>query len=668
METVTFVALPAASRSWTSIFFMAEDQLGYCSRSVRTALTSAAAASIVIECEDWSLMGRGYLFRLPDSNRYFSAMNEIFQPALEPAATAGNLTNLVAERAWFEPERIMVSRPLGDGWQPVSARELEAEIRATAKGLIAAGVNIGDRVAIMARTRYEWTILDFAIWFAGGVTVPIYETSSAEQVDWIMTDSHSVAIIVETPQLRDLVKPVLPSFTANIWTMTENVLAQLAYLGRDVSDAEIDRRRGALNPDSLATLIYTSGTTGKPKGVQLTHGNFLAECGNVVQGAADLFMKPGGSTLLFLPVAHVFGRMVQIGSIRAGLHLAHCGDVLGRLTTDLASFKPTFVLAVPRIFEKVYNGAEAKADAAGKGAIFRKAAAVAIEYSQALDSGKISPTLRIKHALFDKLVYSKIRHGLGGRVEAAISGGAPLGERLGHFYRGAGIRVLEGYGLTETTAGATLNLTTAHRVGSVGKPIPGTTIKIADDGEVLIKGPIVMRGYWQNDAANKEVFTDDGYFRSGDLGKLDEEGFLYIVGRKKELIVTSGGKNVAPAVLEDRLRAHPLVSQCIVVGDNQPYIAALVTIDPEAIKSWIAANKKDGATVADLTKDPDLIAVIQTAVDEANKAVSRAESIRKFTILPVDFTIAGGHLTAKLSVKRHVVQKEFAKEIADLFA
>ena len=595
-------------------------------------------------------------------------MNEYFQPALEPAPTAGNLTNLVAERAWFEPERIMASRPLGDGWQKVTARELEAEIRATAKGLIAAGVNIGDRVAIMARTRYEWTILDFAIWFAGGVTVPIYETSSAEQVDWIMTDSHSVAIIVETPQLRDLVKPVLPSYTNHCWTMTENVLAQLAYLGREVSDAEIDNRRNALTPDTLATLIYTSGTTGKPKGVQLTHGNFLAECSNVVMGAADLFMKPGGSTLLFLPVAHVFGRMVQIGAIRAGLHLAHCGDVLGRLTTDLASFKPTFVLAVPRIFEKVYNGAEAKADAAGKGAIFRKAAGVAIEYSQALDSGKMSLPLKIKHAVFDKLVFSKIRHALGGRVEAAISGGAPLGERLGHFYRGAGVRVLEGYGLTETTAGATLNLTSAHRVGSVGRPIPSTTIKIADDGEVLIKGPIVMRGYWQNDAANKEVFTEDGYFRSGDLGKLDDEGFLYIVGRKKELIVTSGGKNVAPAVLEDRLRAHPLVSQCMVVGDNQPYIAALITLDQEALKGWIAANKKEGATIADLTKDPDLIAVIQTAVDEANKAVSRAESIRKFTILPVDFTIAGGHLTAKLSVKRHVVAKEFAQEIADLFA
>ena len=595
-------------------------------------------------------------------------MTEFFAPALEPAATAGNLTNLIAERAWFEPERIMVSRPLGDGWQAVNARELEAEVRATAKGLIASGVEIGDRVAIMARTRYEWTILDFAIWFAGGVPVPIYETSSAEQVDWILSDSHSVGIIVETPQLKDLVTPVLPSYTKNCWVMTENVLSQLAYLGRDISDSEIDRRRNALTPDTLATLIYTSGTTGKPKGVQLTHGNFLSEVGNVVMGASDLFLKPGGSTLLFLPVAHVFGRMVQIGALRAGLHLAHCGDVLGRLTTDLASFKPTFVLAVPRIFEKVYNSAESKADAAGKGSIFRKAAEIAIEYSRSIDDGKIPFGLKLKHGLFDRLVYSKIRNGLGGRVEAAISGGAPLGERLGHFFRGAGVRVLEGYGLTETTAGATLNLTTAHKVGSVGRPIPGTTIKIADDGEVLIKGPIVMRGYWQNDGANAEVFTQDGYFKSGDLGKLDEQGYLYIVGRKKELIVTSGGKNVAPAVLEDRLRAHPLISQCIVVGDNQPYIAALITIDPEAIKGWISANKKDGATIPDLINDPDLNSVVQTAVDEANKAVSRAESIRKFKILPVDFTIAGGHLTAKLSVKRHVVQKEFASEIAELFA
>jgi long-chain acyl-CoA synthetase len=586
---------------------------------------------------------------------------------LVPAATEGNLTELIAHRAWFEPERVIMSRPLGDGWQPVTAREVEAEVRATAKGLVAAGINVGDRVAIMARTRYEWTILDFAIWFAGGCVVPIYETSSAEQVDWILSDSGAVGIIVETPTHRELVQTVLPAHTKLVWTMTDDVLSVLAKAGVGVSDDEIDRRRNSLTPDTLATLIYTSGTTGQPKGVSLTHGNFLSECGNVVQGASDLFLKPGGSTLLFLPVAHVFGRMVQIGAITAGLHLAHCSDPVGRLLPDLQSFKPTFVLAVPRIFEKVYNGAEAKAEAAGKGNIFRKAAEVAIAYSENIDAKKFKPMLSFKHALFDKLVFSKIRTTLGGAVEAAISGGAPLGARLGHFFRGAGVTIYEGYGLTETTAGATLNMTGKIQIGSVGRPIPGTSVQIAEDGEVLIKGPIVMRGYWQNDEANSEAFDNDRWFRSGDLGKLDENGFLYIVGRKKELIVTAGGKNVAPAVLEDRLRAHPLVSQCMVVGDNKPFIAALITIDAEMSKGWIAAHKKDGATIETLRHDPDLIAVIQTAVDEANKAVSKAESIRKFTILGEDFTIAGGHLTAKLSVKRHVVAAEYAKEIDDLY-
>jgi long-chain acyl-CoA synthetase len=595
-------------------------------------------------------------------------MNEISIPPLVPAAAAGNLTNLIAERALFEPERITMSRPLGEGWQPVTAREVDEEVRATAKGLIAAGVQIGDRIAIMARTRYEWTILDFATWYAGAVVVPIYDTSSAEQIDWILNDSHSVGIIVETPALRDLVQTVLPSHTRHVWTMTDDVLALLREAGKHIGDDEIDRRRNAVTPSSLATLIYTSGTTGKPKGVQLTHANFLSETGNVAQGASELFLKPGGSTLLFLPVAHVFGRMVQIGAIASGLHMAHCSDPATRLPMDLASFKPTFVLAVPRIFEKIYNGAEARAEAAGKGKIFKKAADVAIAYSEALDKKGMSPVLKFKHAIFDKLVYSKLRAGMGGNVEAAISGGAPLGVRLGHFYRGAGVTILEGYGLTETTAGATLNLYGAHRVGSVGKPIPGTSVKIAEDGEVLLRGPIVMQGYWQNDAANAEVFDGERWFKTGDLGKLDDDGFLYIVGRKKEIIVTAGGKNVAPAVLEDRLRSHPLVSQCMVVGDNQPFIAALVTIDPDALKAWVVNNKKDGASINDLINDPDLIAVVQTAVDEANKAVSKAESIRKFTILPVDFTIAGGHLTAKLSVKRHVVAKEFAQEIDALFA
>ncbi len=594
-------------------------------------------------------------------------MDSVTAPAIIPAATAGNLTNLVAERAWFEADRIMVSRPLGDGWQPVTAREFDNEIRSVAKGLISSGLQIGERVAIMAKTRYEWTILDFAIWYAGGVVVPIYETSSAEQVEWILSDSQATAIIVETPALAELARPVLPSGCKNMWIITENALATLTQSGVNISDDVIAQRRAALVPDSLATLIYTSGTTGKPKGVQLTHGNFLSECGNVVQGASDLFLKPGGSTLLFLPVAHVFGRMVQIGAINAGLHLAHCSDIT-RLQQDLGTFKPTFVLAVPRIFEKVYNGAEAKADAAGKGKIFRKAAAVAIAYSEGTDSGKIPLALRTQHAIFDKLVYSKIRHALGGRVEAAISGGAPLGTRLGHFYRGAGVRILEGYGLTETTAGATLNLTHNQKVGSVGRPVPGTTIAIAPDGEVLIKGPIVMRGYWQNDEANREVFTDDGYFRSGDLGAIDSDGFLSIVGRKKELIVTSGGKNVAPAVLEDRVRANPLVSQCVVLGDNKPFIAALVTLDADAVKGWASANNKTETAIANLCNDPDLLAVVQTGIDDANKAVSRAESIRKFIVLPVDFSIAGGQLTAKLSVRRHVVAQQFEREITELFS
>jgi long-chain acyl-CoA synthetase len=595
-------------------------------------------------------------------------MKEFSTPILVPAPTTGNLTDLVADRAKFEPQRVTVSRALGDGWQKLTAKEIEEEVRATAKGLIASGVQVGDRIAIMSRTRYEWTILDFAIWYAGGCVVPIYETSSAEQIEWILSDSAAVGAVVETPTHRELLESARPTHTKLIWTITEDILATLAAKGAHIDDSEIESRRKSLTPETLATLIYTSGTTGNPKGVQITHGNFLSECGNVVQGAKDIFLKPGSSTLLFLPVAHVFGRMIQIGAISAGLHLAHCSDPVARLQQDLASFKPDFVLAVPRIFEKIYNGAEAKADAAGKGKIFRKAAAVAIAYSQSLDSPGFNPTLAIQHKIFDILVYKKIRLAVGGKVVNAMSGGAALGTRLGHFYRGIGITVLEGYGLTETTAGATLNLLSALKIGSVGRPIPGTSIRIAEDGEILIKGPIVMRGYWQNENANAEVLTSDGWFRSGDLGHLDDDGFLFITGRKKELLVTAGGKNVAPAVLEDRLRAHPLVSQCMVVGDNKPFIAALVTIDTDALKSWIALNKKTGATLTTLTNDPDLIAVVQTAVDEANKAVSRAESIRKFVILDSDFTIAGGQLTAKLSVKRHVVTAQFQSKIDQLYA
>ena len=594
-------------------------------------------------------------------------MIETYIPAIVPHPTSGNITSIITDRAKAEPNRVLLSRPLGDGWQPVTAVELDQEIRSVAKGLIAHGVNRGDRVAIMAKTRYEWTILDFAIIYCGAVTVPIYETSSAEQVKWILSDSGSVLLIVESPTLAQTAKTVLPESCKEILTITNDALPILMAAGREIPDSKVDERLSSLGPDDTMTLIYTSGTTGNPKGVTFSHGNFISECSNVVQYAYVEFLKPGGSTLLFLPIAHVFGRMIQFGAIYAGLHLAHCGDI-SRLPQDLGTFKPTLVLAVPRIFEKVYNSAETKAHESGKSTIFKKAVDIAVEHSQAEDGGKMSLRNRGLHLVFDRLVYSKIRTGLGGRVDAAISGGAPLSPRLGHFFRGAGINILEGYGLTETTAASSLNVRSAQKIGSVGRPIPGTRIKIAPDGEVLIKGAVIMQGYWQNPPATRDSMTDDGYFKSGDLGTIDDDGFLFIVGRKKEIIVTSGGKNVAPEILEDRLRAHPLISQCMVVGDNQPFIAALITLDPDAMKSWLSINKKGGATIAELTKDSTLNDVIQAAVDEANKVVSRAESIRKFTILPVDFTIADGQLTAKLSVKRHVVNQQFAQEIADLFA
>ena len=593
-------------------------------------------------------------------------MIETYLPAIVPHPTSGNITSIITGRAANEPNRVLLSRPLGNGWQPVTAVELDQEIRSVAKGLIAHGVARGDRVAVMAKTRYEWTILDFAIIYCGAITVPIYETSSAEQVKWILSDSASVLLVVESPTLAQMAKSVLPASCNEILIITDDALPILVAAGREIADSKVDERINSLGPEDLMTLIYTSGTTGNPKGVTFTHGNFISECSNVVQYAHVEFLKPGGSTLLFLPIAHVFGRMIQFGAIYAGLHLAHCGDI-NRLPQDLGTFKPTLVLAVPRIFEKVYNSAETKALETGKSKIFKKAVDIAVEYSQSLDTGKFSVRSRALHLLFDRLVYSKIRTGLGGRVDAAISGGAPLSPRLGHFFRGAGINILEGYGLTETTAASSLNVRSAQKIGSVGRPIPGTRIKIAPDGEVLIKGAVVMQGYWQNPPATRESMNDDGYFKSGDLGTIDEDGFLFIVGRKKEIIVTSGGKNVAPEILEDRLRAHPLISQCMVVGDNKPFIAALITIDPDAIRSWASTNKKGGATVAELAKDPALNDVIQTAVDEANKAVSRAESIRKFAILPVDFTIADGQLTAKLSVKRHVVNQQFSQEIADLF-
>jgi long-chain acyl-CoA synthetase len=591
-------------------------------------------------------------------------VRELSVPAEVTVADGERLTDMVIDNAREVPDLVSFGRRLPDGeWVDVTAAKFAAEVTAAARGLIASGVRTGDRVALMSATRYEWTVLDYAIWSAGAVCVPVYETSSAEQVDWILTDSGAVAAFVETDALLELVK-ASASAPDLVWTFDH--LDELAAAGAGVSDADAEQRRSAVRAEDLATIVYTSGTTGRPKGCMLTHRNLLSDVKAANKALSPVYDEHG-STLLFLPLAHVFGRVIEIGSVLQRSKLGHTAD-LRLLPADLQAFRPTFLLAVPRVFEKVYNTARQTAYAAGRKRAFDAAEATAIAYSQALQRGRVSPALRLRHALFDKLVYGRIRAALGGRCTATISGGAALGERLGHFFRGAGITVYEGYGLTETSAGATLNLDAAIRVGSVGRPVPGVSVRIAEDGEILLRGPNIFAGYWHNQDATDEVLAD-GWFRTGDLGSLDDDGYLYVTGRKKELIVTANGKNVAPAVLEDRLRAHPLVGQCMVVGDRQPFVGALVTIDEEAWPAWLAAHGRPAdASVASLRDDPELRASIQEAVDDANQAVSRAESIREFRVLPEDFSIAGGELTPSLKVRRSEVLKRYADEVAAIYA
>lgn len=596
-------------------------------------------------------------------------MREYSTPQSVVLPTTGNLTDDVVRNAAEAPDAIQFSRPDGDGgWSDVTCATFLAEVSAVAKGLLAAGIEAGDRVAVISRTRYEWTLLDYAIWFAGAATVPIYESSSEEQIHWILSDSGARAVVVEDEGHRARVEATrtdLPALT-HLWTIEDGAVGELERLGGTVPDEVLEARRTAGGPAALATLIYTSGTTGRPKGCMLTHDNFQFELGVAVHELERLFDTEGASTLLFLPLAHVFARIIQVGCVKSRTRLGHSADIKN-LLPQLATFQPTFILAVPRVFEKVFNTASQRATADGKGRIFDRAAEAAITYSRALDGGRVPVRVRAQHALFSRLVYGKLRTALGGRCEFAVSGGAPLGDRLGHFYRGIGVTVLEGYGLTETTAALTVNLPDAQKVGTVGRPIPGTAVRIADDGELLFRGGQVFTGYWNNPDATAEALDQDGWFHTGDVGEVDDEGFVRITGRKKEILVTAGGKNVAPAALEDRVRAAALVSQCLVVGDGQPFIGALVTIDEEAFPAWAEQHGKSGQ-IAELVEDEDLRAEIQAAVDEANKAVSKAESIRKFTILPHDWTEEAGQVTPSLKLKRNVVMRESRDLIAALYA
>jgi long-chain acyl-CoA synthetase len=593
-------------------------------------------------------------------------LREFESPATYVLPRQGNLTDDVVRNATDHPGDVAFAVRRDSGWHDVTTAAFLAQVREVAGGMLAAGVEPGDRVALMSGTRYEWTLFDYAIWFAGAVTVPVYASSSAEQLEWLLTDAAATAVVVETAEHVARLAGVRHRIDSldHVWSLAQGAVDELSEAGRAYPVDDLEQVRTAARPETLATVVYTSGTTGSPKGCMLTHGNLMFELGAALEELDELFVGERASTLLVLPLAHVFARVVQVGAVRARVRLGHSPDVR-TLLQDMREFRPTFMLAVPRVFEQVYNLLSQQAAADGRGATFDRAAESAIAYSRALDHG---PGLlqRVRHRAFDRLVYSRMREVWGGRCSYAVSGGAPLGERLAHFYRGVGVTVLEGYGLTETTAAVTLNRPDAHKVGSVGRPLGGTSVRVADDGELQVRGAQVFAGYWRNPDATDAILADDGWLRTGDLGEIDDEGFVRVTGRRKEILVTAGGKNVAPTPLEERIRAHPLVSQCMVVGDGRPFVAALVTMDDEAVARWAVARGKP-PSVADLVDDADLRAEVQSAVDEANKAVSQAEAVRRFVVLPVDWTDEAGQLTPSLKVRRSVVLAQHRRTVEDLY-
>ncbi|SMQ66597.1 long-chain acyl-CoA synthetase [Plantibacter sp. VKM Ac-1784] len=595
-------------------------------------------------------------------------MEQFDVPAVVAADPSANATDLLVKRLAAAPDAALFAVPRGSEWVDVTTAEFHAQVVALAKGLVAAGIEPGDKIGLMCKTRYEWTLIDFAVWFAGALLVPIYETSSPSQVQWILSDSGATSVLVETPDQFarfDEVHGDLPE-VARVWQIDLGDLDKIAAAGVDVPDEEIERRRNLAVGSDMATLIYTSGSTGRPKGCVLTHSNFVELSRNSAVALKDVVSAPGASTLLFITTAHIFARFIAVLCVHSGVKTGHQPDTK-QLLPSLGTFQPTFLLAVPRVFEKVYNSSEQKAEAGGKGKIFRAAAETGIAYSKALESGSVPFGLKVKFRVLDRLVLSKIRTAMGGRVRYAVSGSAPLGPRLGHFFHALGIVILEGYGLTETTAPATVNLAQKSKIGTVGPALPGVSLRIADDGEVEVRGINVFKEYWQNPEATAEAF-DDGWFRTGDIGSFDADGFLTITGRKKEIIVTAGGKNVAPAALEDPIRATPVVGQVVVVGDQKPFISALITLDTEMLPSWLANNGQDASmSAAEAARNPAVLAAVQRAIDEANTKVSRAESIRKFVILDDELTEASGHLTPKLSIKRNVILKDFAETIEGMY-
>ncbi|MFC9628126.1 AMP-dependent synthetase/ligase [Streptomyces mirabilis] len=616
----------------------------------------------------------------PEIRRLDGVVREVSVPPLVGQVTHGSLADIPFDNAAVAPNAAVLSRKNADGaWEDVTATEFAAQVLAVAKGLIAEGLAPGDRIAIMARTTYEWTLLDFAAWAAGLVTVPVYPTSSVFQVRWILQDSGAVALATETVAQASSLGPErdrIPDLR-HMWVFEKGHLERLAELGRDIPDQEVAVRRGVLGPDTLATLIYTSGTTGRPKGCALTHGNFFAEIDNAIELLYPIFKaktSDAASMLLFLPLSHVFGRMVAVACLRARVRLGHAPSLSTEdLLADLASFRPTFLLAIPYVLEKVFNTGRATAEKMGRGSSFDRAARIACSYGEAIEAKQHgtgpgpSRSLRAARALYDPLVYRRVRNALGGKVRYAICGGSPLGRRLAAFYAGAGIEIFEGYGLTEATAAATVTPPLKPRLGTVGWPLPGTRVRIAGDGEILLSGEQIFRGYWDPNAGGVVDAAPDGWFATGDIGELDDGGYLTITGRKKEILITAGGKSVAPAPLENWLRSHPLIAQCMVLGDRRPYVTALITLDQDGVTHWRQMIGKHPVPPELLMDDPELNVILQRAIDEANKLVSRPESIRRFAVLPGDFTELAGHVTPTMKLRRAAIERDFSKEIEELY-
>ena len=584
------------------------------------------------------------------------------------------------DTAKARPHGVMFTRPANYEWVNVTAKEFIREVFDVAKGIIAAGVEQGDRIIIISETRYEWSLLDFAVWAAGAVSVPVYPSSSLSQVRWVVEDSGALLAITESQDHTELVQHLLvddsgaPSLSGStsqlrrILEINSSAIDTLKFEGRSLPDDVVDERIAATSTNDLASLVYTSGTTGKPKGCILTHKNWLAEVRGLLTNPIGAIVGPGIRVLTFLPMAHVFSRAVSLAVAIGGATQNHWSD-FSSLSVEFQRSRPNLILGVPRVFEKVRNSAAQKAadGSAIKRGIFEQAEQAAIEYSKALDTEE-GPTRiqKAKHKVFDRMVYSKIREGVGGSVRYCITGGSAMGQDLLHWFRGIGVPVYEGYGLTEVAAAVTVDFDD-QQIGTVGPPIGGMTVRTNGVGEILVKGPTVFAGYWNNEEATTEALHGEWY-NTGDLGEILDNGKLMITGRKKDLIVTAGGKNVSPGPMEDILRAHPLVSQAMVVGDGKPFVGVLITLDPDILKRWkLDRNIPENRSTKELATEPQLRAEIQDAINEVNATVSHAEAIKKFYILESDLTEEENELTPTLKVKRNVVAQRYSDAIDHLY-